>query len=225
MDKVWVKHYDKGVPRDPRLSADHPAPAAGGHRQALSPDSTAIIFPGALGDALRLSYRQLDDDANRMANALAGMGVQQGRPGGAAHAQLPAVRDRLLCGAQAGRHRGGLQSPVLSAGDRAPAQRLRGQGHHSAQPLLPERGRGQSPGRSCEHVIVAYIKEYLPPVSRLLFSLLKEKKEGHRPRMDRDQGIHFFQDLLKGNQPQAARRLTSARRTSPCFSTPGGPPA
>ena len=55
----------------------HPAPAAGRHRRA-GPASTAIIFPGALGDTLRLNYRQLDDDVNRMANALAGLGVRKG---------------------------------------------------------------------------------------------------------------------------------------------------
>ncbi len=35
-----------------------------------------------------------------------------------------------------------------------------------------------------EHVVVAYIKEYLPPVSRLLFSLL-EGEEGRPPSQDR----------------------------------------
>ncbi|HWR70276.1 MAG TPA: AMP-binding protein, partial [Dehalococcoidia bacterium] len=77
MEKVWVKNYDKGVP----ATIDYPQITL---HQLLEntakrfPDSTAIIFPGALGDAYKLNYRQLNDDANRMANALAGLGVQKG---------------------------------------------------------------------------------------------------------------------------------------------------
>lgn len=50
-------------------------------------------------------------------------------------------------------------------------------------------------------VIVANIKEYLPPVLRLLFTLVKEKKEGHRVTL-RD-GDLAFQDVLRQNRGAA----------------------
>jgi long-chain acyl-CoA synthetase len=53
-----------------------------------------------------------------------------------------------------------------------------------------------------QHVVVAYIKEDLPPLSRLLFTLLKEKKEGHRPQIGQLQNTHLFQDLLRKNEPK-----------------------
>ncbi len=199
MDRVWVKNYEKGVP--PTL--DYPPIPL--HRlledtTARAPASTAIIFPGALGDTFRLSYRQLNDDANRMANALAGLGVRKGdrvalllpncpqfvisyyaalKLGAAVVAFNPLYSPREIehqlndCGARV--------IVVLSLFYRNVAE------VKSRTPL--------------EHVIVGYIKEYLPPVSRLLFSLLKEKKEGHRPVVERAPGIHFFQDLLAANRP------------------------
>ena len=52
MEKPWLKHYDKGVP----ATLDYPQITL--HRRLEEtakrfPDSTAIIFPGALGDVLQ----------------------------------------------------------------------------------------------------------------------------------------------------------------------------
>jgi long-chain acyl-CoA synthetase len=45
-------------------------------------------------------------------------------------------------------------------------------------------------------VIVTNIKEYLPMARRTLFTLLKERKEGHRVSLRRDAHASWFQDLL-----------------------------
>jgi len=45
-------------------------------------------------------------------------------------------------------------------------------------------------------VIVANIKEYLPPLAKFLFTIAKEKKEGHFLE-DVERGDHWFQDLLR----------------------------
>ncbi|MCX5995743.1 MAG: long-chain fatty acid--CoA ligase, partial [Chloroflexi bacterium] len=47
------------------------------------------------------------------------------------------------------------------------------------------------------NIIVTNIKEYLPPVSRLLFTLLREKKEGHRVDISGAKDTYSFQGLLK----------------------------
>ncbi len=54
------------------------------------------------------------------------------------------------------------------------------------------RVRGRTGVRS---VIATSIKEYLPPILRLLFTLFKEKKEGHRVTLQ--DGDAWLQDLLK----------------------------
>ncbi|MCY3834021.1 MAG: long-chain fatty acid--CoA ligase [Chloroflexi bacterium] len=45
-------------------------------------------------------------------------------------------------------------------------------------------------------VIVANIKEYLPPLAKFLFTIAKEKKEGHF-LAELQRGDHWFQDLLE----------------------------
>ena len=49
-------------------------------------------------------------------------------------------------------------------------------------------------------IIVTNVKEYLPPIAKLLFTLAKEKKEGHRPKIGKVQNTYLFQDLLKKNE-------------------------
>jgi long-chain acyl-CoA synthetase len=46
------------------------------------------------------------------------------------------------------------------------------------------------------YVIVANIKTYLPPLLRVLFTLFKEKKGGHRVDISADVNTHWFTDLL-----------------------------
>ena len=59
MEKVWLKNYDPGVP----ATIDYPRVTL---HQLLEeaakrfPKQTAIIFPGALGDSYRLSYKRLE---------------------------------------------------------------------------------------------------------------------------------------------------------------------
>jgi long-chain acyl-CoA synthetase len=48
-----------------------------------------------------------------------------------------------------------------------------------------------------EHVIVTNIKEYFPRVTNVLFTLFKEKKDGHRIDITEDRGTHWFQDVLE----------------------------
>ena len=50
-------------------------------------------------------------------------------------------------------------------------------------------------------VIATSIKEYLPPLLRVLFTLFKEKKDGHR--IDLQSGDAWFQDCLKTNASAA----------------------
>ncbi len=199
MDRIWVQHYEEGVP----ASLEYPPVPL--HRfledtAMRAPDSTAIIIPGAVGDTLRLSFRQLNEDANRMANALAGLGVRKGDRVALLLPNCP----QFVIGYYAALKLGAVVvafNPLYSP--REIENQLNDCGarviitlslFYSAVAEVKSRTR-------LEHVIVAYIKEYLPPVSRLLFSLLKEKKEGHRPAVERTEDIHHFQSLLKVHQP------------------------
>ena len=58
-------------------------------------------------------------------------------------------------------------------------------------------------GTAVKNVIVTNIKEEMPPVLRILFTLAKEKKDGHRQPFRGDPGAVAFPDLLKDAEPQA----------------------
>jgi len=195
VEKVWLKNYDPGVP----ATIDYPKLTL---HQLLEetasrfPGHTAIIFPGALGDSYRLSYKRLEQQVNRLANALISLGVKKGdrvvlllpncpqfvisyyavlKAGGAVVATNPLYSPREMeyqfkdCGAET--------IIVLSLFYRTVAE-------------IKERTR-------LRNVIVTNIKEYLPPVSRLLFTFLREKKEGHRVDISGAKDTYSFQGLLK----------------------------
>lgn len=70
--RPWLAHYDKGVPYTisvPRIPLHHLLRSS----VRRFPHRTAIIFEGA-----RLSYRRLNHEANKFANALLGLGIGRG---------------------------------------------------------------------------------------------------------------------------------------------------
>ncbi|MBI5945753.1 MAG: alpha/beta fold hydrolase [Chloroflexi bacterium] len=71
-ERPWLKHYEKGVPYTigiPRIPLHHLLRSA----VRRYPNRVAIYFEGA-----RLSYRKLNHEANRFANALTEMGIGKG---------------------------------------------------------------------------------------------------------------------------------------------------
>jgi long-chain acyl-CoA synthetase len=55
-----------------------------------------------------------------------------------------------------------------------------------------------------KRIVATSIKEYLPPLLRLLFTIVKEKKGGHRIRLE--PGDVWFQDCLKNSGGRTAAR-------------------
>jgi long-chain acyl-CoA synthetase len=65
------------------------------------------------------------------------------------------------------------------------------------------------PNTKVKTVIVTNVKEYLPPVAKLLFTLAKEKKEGHRVETLAS-GDYWLQDLLTQYASKKANRDVKA---------------
>jgi long-chain acyl-CoA synthetase len=197
MEKVWLKSYDPGVAH----GMNYPDITL---QQILEktarrfPTSTAIVFPGAVGDSYQVNFEQLDRQVNRFANALLNLGVKKGdrvalfmpncpqfviayyavlKAGGVVVATNPLYSPREIehqindCGAET--------IVVLSL-------------FYNTVMSVKERTR-------LKNIVVTNIKECLPPVTRFLFTLLREKKEGHR--VSAAAGVLSFQDLLKRFSP------------------------
>jgi len=52
-----------------------------------------------------------------------------------------------------------------------------------------------------QHIVVARIKDYFPPLLRLIFTLLLEKKRGHRLSLRGEAGVSWFKDLMARAAP------------------------
>lgn len=188
-DKPWLKQYDEGVPEKveiPNHSLHHFLVEAA----RKFPDHPAIILKGH-----KISYRQLDEDTDAFAAALIANGFKKGdraviympntpqfvisyfgilKAGGIVIATNPLYTERELehqladCGAET--------VIVLSL-------------YYNTLKNVQRKGKTQ-----VKRVIVTNIKEYLPGHLKFLFTLAKEKKEGHRVVVEA--GDMSFQDFM-----------------------------
>lgn len=194
MEKIWLKHYDPGVP----ATIDYPPITL---HQLLEETvkrfshCPAVIFPGALGDDRRLSYRKLNEQANRLANALLALGVKKGDRVALLMPNCP----QFVISYYAVLKIGGIvvaTNPLYSP--REMEFQLKDSGAETiiVLSLFYKMIASLKERTHLQNIIVTNIKEYLPPVSRLLFTLLRERKEGHRVDISRGANTYSFQELM-----------------------------
>jgi long-chain acyl-CoA synthetase len=201
MEKVWLKQYDPGVPATveyPQITL-HQMLEETTHR---FPENTAIIFPGALGDTYRLNYSKLNEQVNRLANALIDLGVKKGDRVALLLPNCP----QFVISYYAVLKAGGIVVPFNPLySPREIEHQLNDCGAKTIIVLsLFYRTVAEVRERTgLTNVIVANIKEYLPPITRLLFTIFKERKEGHRADTTGAEGTHSFPALLAKSPPTA----------------------
>lgn len=189
--KPWLAHYDADVP--PALSypdktlVDYLAERAREHASRA-----ALLFKGAT-----VSYGQLDAESSAFAAALASIGV---RHGDRVALLLPNCPQFFV--AEFGAWKAGAivvpLNPIYS--ERELEAALASSGATVVVVLTPfyQRIKNIQLRTQVREVIATSIKEYLPAVLRILFTLFKEKKEGHR--LSPAAGDRWFQDLLSAHR-------------------------
>jgi len=212
MEKVWLKKYEPGVPHSLTYS---PIPLFQflEDTAAKYPDNPALIF---LHHAM--PYRQLDELVNKLANALIGLGVKKGDRVALYMANCP----QYVIGYYATLKIGAVVVPVNPLYvAREVEHQLKDSGAETIvvmsrfYPVVQE-VRSKT---ALKHVIVTNIKEYFPPVVKLLFTLAKEKKGGDRVTLA--QGDHWFQDLVAA-APAAKPNVQVGPDDLACFQYTGG---
>jgi len=195
MERPWLKFYEPGVP------ASIPYPDIPLHQNLADaardyPQSPATIFFDAV-----LTYRELDALADRFAAGLQQMGVKKGDR---VAIYLPNCPQFII--AYYGTLRaGGIVAPCNPLYvARELEHQLNDSGSETIVVLsklypVVKAIRAHTP---LKRVIVTNIKEYFPPILRLLFTLLKEKKEGHAVDISRDADTFWFQDFLRNAPPK-----------------------
>jgi long-chain acyl-CoA synthetase len=189
MEKPWLKCYDPGVPEKidypdvtiEQLLADMAAKPSG---------AVLTIYKGA-----KLTYSQVNDLVDRMAAALQGLGVKKGDR---VAIHLPNCPQFVIS------YYGALRAGaiVVPCNPVYVAREMEHQINDSGAEVVITLSsfyktirdiRDRTPIR---HVIVAKIKSYFPPLLSILFTLLKEKKDGHRLDIAGEENTMWFQDIL-----------------------------
>jgi long-chain acyl-CoA synthetase len=190
--KPWLAHYDPDV--RPSL-APYPDKTLIDYLDQLAATrgtNAAALFKGAA-----LSYSQLASESNALAAALVRHGV---RKGDRVALVLPNCPQFLI--AQFGCWKAGAVvvplNPIYS--ERELEQALAATGAQTVVALTAfySRIKSAQPRTRVQLVIATSIKEYLPPALRVLFTLFKEKKEGHRVTLQA--GDAWLQALLRAHR-------------------------
>lgn len=173
-EKPWQAHYDEGVPPEVEIP-DHSLHAFLERAAQRHPNETAVIFKGN-----RLSYRELDEMADAVAAFLAANGFQKGDRVVIFMSNTP----QFVISYYGALKAGGIviaTNPLYS--ERELEHQLTDCGAETVfvMSLFYDRLKSvQKKGRTnLKRVIVTNVKEYLPLHLKALFTLLKEKKEGH----------------------------------------------
>src|SRR6266536_2153502 len=179
-ERPWLHLYDAGVPADVEVP-DQPLTAFLAASTRRVPDRTAIRFFGR-----SITYRELDAAANRFANALIDLGVKKGDRVALYMPNCP----QMVIAYYGGLRAGAVVVPCSPLYVESELEHQLADSDASVIVCLSalfsrvQSVRSRLPG--LHHVLVTNIKEYFPVRLRLLFTIAKERKDGHRVRLPRD---------------------------------------
>lgn len=191
-DRPWFKRYDPGVPHQ----LDYPPVPLFRFLEddaRAYPDRPCTIFKGGT-----VSYKEMDALTDRLAGALADMGVKKGDPVGIFMPNTPQFVLAFFGILKAG----GVvvaTNPLYTASEVEFQLRDSGVEVMLVMSNFYNTLKTAQPGTRLKKIIVTNIKEYLPGTLRILFGLTMEKKGGHRVKLT--DGDMWLQDVLAGYVP------------------------
>jgi long-chain acyl-CoA synthetase len=193
-EKPWFRSYEPHVPKH----IDYPQitlPEALEKTTHKHPDYTTIIFKGR-----EITYREYLDTTKRFASALQELGIKKGDR---VAIHLPNCPQFMITYAAVLRI-GGI---VVPCNPIYTAREMEHQLNDSGSLIIVTLSAGYPMIRQIrsrtklQHVIVAKIKTYFPPMLNLLFTLFMEKKTGHKVDISGDENTYWFSDLLASASP------------------------
>ncbi len=221
--RPWHQHYDSGVP----TSIEQPSGVLDELLATTAekyPDNKAIIFGGLaplLGEQHQaITYRELDRLVNRFAAGLQELGLQ---PGERVAIYLPNCPQYVI--AYYGALRAG--AVVVPCNPLYVARELEHQLNDSGATfiltlsMLYGNVKQIRANTLLKQVLVTNIKEYFPGPLKLLFTLFREKKDGHRVDISGDENTTWLQEFLAAAPPLPRRVEISADETALLMYTGG----
>jgi long-chain acyl-CoA synthetase len=195
----WLAHYDEGVPATlapypDRTLVDHLADAARDR-----PRQAALLFKGAT-----VTYAELDSLSDACAAGFRSLGVQRGDRIALLLPNCP----QFIVAQFAAWKLGAIVAPLNPLYTEQELEGpLRENGIETIVTLTRYYGRVKrvQPRTPLTRVIATNIKEYFPPLLRLLFTLVREKRDGDRVTLE--PGDHEFARLLEKYRGRPVERV------------------
>ena len=184
----WLQHYDAGVPHTVPV---YPQKTLVDYFRAAArsrPDAIALSFKGA-----HYSYAAIDSASDALAHSLAGLGVGAGDR---VALLLPNCPQFVICELAVWKLRAicAPQSALYTERELEGSLRVSGAETIVVLTRLYEHVKKIQQSTSVRRVIATNIKEYLPPLLGLAFTLFKEKSEGDR--IELREGDYWLQSLI-----------------------------
>jgi len=182
--RPWLKHYQQGVPADVEVP-NKSVPQAFDEATERDPQRAAVVFYGR-----SISYGELREATDRLACALAALGIRKGDRVALYLLNSPqfiiAYFAALKCGATVT-----PISPVYTSHEVRHQIQDSGARAVICQDILYE--KVAKSGATLDFAVLTNVGEYLPALKRLF-----GKKADIRP----EKNLHWLQDLLKKHPPQ-----------------------
>lgn len=192
MSMPWLKNYEDGVPHQPEIP-DIPLYAILDQAVEKYSGNIATYFMGAT-----LTYRELQSLVDAMACALIDLGVKKGDRVAIHLPNSPQFIISYFAVLKVG-------AIIVPCNPMYVEREMENQLNNSGAEVIitmtkfyPVVKQVRSKTK-LRHVIVTNIKDFFTWKLRLLFTLFKEKKDGHRVEVAVNQNTHLFLDLLKKN--------------------------
>ena len=195
MNKPWLKQYDADVPHSLQPYPDKTLLDYLADLARTEPSRPALLFKGT-----SMSYAQLQRESDACAAALAGLGITRGDRVALILPNCP----QFFVAEFGAWKAGAIVCPINPTySERELESALQANGAEAAITLTPfyARLKDVQPRTSVRHVIATSIKEHLPPLLRVLFTLFKEKQTGHRISLA--PGDHWLHDLVRRHRASA----------------------
>ena len=188
-EKPWFKSYDPGLPHTLQPYPERTLLEVMADTLHERPEHTAMLFKGG-----RISCAELEQLSNAFAAALVAQGVRKGER---VALILPNCPQAII--GQIGAWKAGAIVAPLNAlyTERELEYALNEIRAGTVVVLTPfyAKIKALQPRTQVQRVIATNIKEHLPTMLRWLFTLAKEKKEGHRVAIE--PGDRWMGDLLQ----------------------------
>jgi long-chain acyl-CoA synthetase len=214
-DKPWLARYDKGVPQ----SFDIPLVPLFHFLEESArkyPDRACTIFKGAV-----ISYREMNALSDSIAAALVDMGVKKGDRVGIFMPNTPQFVMIYYGILKAG----GVvvaTNPLYTPPEIEHQSSDAGIEYMFVMTNFYETIKKAQPKTKIKKMIVTNLKETLPPVLRLLFTLAREKKGGFRVEGGLRDGDIWLPDLLARYKGASKPKLEIAPDDTALFQYSGG---